>query len=140
MKRILITILTIFYLLSGISISNVYYYCNSMQKIMLPGENSCCSVNLTKDHKQTQTSCCHSKKEVSESNNKFTISPIKCCDIHQKQIEQNKTSVLINSYCSLILSFKTEQYSSPQNKDTFISSILTNSSDPFTRINRPLLI
>jgi len=103
---------------------------------MSPSENSCCSIESTKN----KTSCCHSILENIVDYDNYSISPIKCCDIHQNQTQQNNISAPINEIGLQVINDYTDIYYFPKNQEEYIDISSKISNNTSAQINIPLLI
>jgi|GEM_PF-2673694 len=149
MKKALITLLSVLYLMAGIGFGSDQHYCHSIQKTISPDEDSCCSVkSITASMETSQPSekpgvhCCRDIMTTTEpTNDASTTFSDDCCEfLHEYNQPENATFPFNFAFRYLDQS-SGEYHSYPQQIQTDISRYhLISITDPSTHVNLPLII
>ncbi len=143
MKKTFTTILTFFYLLSGLGYSSVLYYCPKKQKTLSPCEIQCCS---TKASSESSKEYQHTEKPVANTGSVMMAIvvvesiPGKCCEIRHKYNQLDNSFLPLNIDIGQIDTFGGKLYNYPQHSQNIDKSVYSTFVNPFTYVNLPLLI
>jgi len=148
MKKIFVTVLSFFYLLSGIGISSVQHFCQNNQEMMSASEQQCCPAEATSESSVT----CHSSKKPDVNScsgitdnhfsgmNSETKYPDECCKIQHKYNQLDHSSLPLPIDLSQVIQTSDELNYYPQYRQNINPFTIVRLTDPSILLNIPLLI
>jgi len=148
MKKIFTTLLSLFYLVSGIGFGNMHFNCLNNQKIMSSDEhNCCCNMNSAEmseinriAEKPDANSCCVMNESGKLMDDCDTKLPGDCCEIQYDYNQLENSSLPQNNEINYVAELSSEHYFYPQNPHKIDRSVTAKFTNQPKQVNLTLLI